>query len=70
MKYVSQPKKRATVFENDIVISSDRLGNDGFLGVLDPGSSIPGSRYLGKHLSTFIEVLQLGQVDTVRFLII
>jgi sphingomyelin phosphodiesterase len=40
----------------------DRLGNDGFLGVLDPGSSIPGSRYLGKHLSTFIEVLQLGQV--------
>jgi len=41
---------------------SDRMMSDGFLGVLDPGSNIPGSRYIGKHLSTLIDVLQLGQV--------
>ena len=36
--------------------------SDGILGVLDPGSNMPGSRYIGKHLSILIEVLQLGQV--------
>jgi len=41
---------------------SDRFLMDGFLGVLDPGTNIPGSRYIGKHLSTLLEVLQLGQV--------
>ena len=36
--------------------------SDGLLGVLDPGFSPPGSRSVGKHLSTMLEVLQLGQV--------
>jgi len=40
----------------------ERGMSDGLLGVLDPGFSPPGSRSVGKHLSTMLEVLQLGQV--------
>eukprot|EP00088_Acartia_fossae_P026753 TRINITY_DN2753_c0_g1_i2.p1 TRINITY_DN2753_c0_g1~~TRINITY_DN2753_c0_g1_i2.p1 ORF type:complete len:675 (+),score=82.41 TRINITY_DN2753_c0_g1_i2:37-2061(+) len=35
---------------------------DGLYSVIDPSSNHPGSRYIGKHLSTLLEVLQLGQV--------
>jgi len=41
---------------------SDRGMVDGFFGVIDPGMNSPGSRSIGKHLSTLLEVLQLGQV--------
>ena len=41
---------------------SDRGMTDGLFGVIDPGMNTPGSRSIGKHLSTLLEVLQLGQV--------
>jgi len=40
----------------------DRGLVDGFYGVIDPSSNMPGSKYIGKHLNTLLEVLQLGQV--------